>query len=317
MKMEGESMIYTLTLNPAIDLFIETNELKKNSVNRTKKYDIQANGKGINVSFILKRLGISNTATGVGGGFTLNYIQQELANNNIENFFINTDGITRINVFTHVNSQDCEYKLVNPGPKVTQESQVKLLQYFDRLKTGDIVSLSGSFSSGINPNIITKLAKIIKQKEADFIIDTSYSEVLDVLKYHPLLIKPNQEEIKKWFNIDKEFSIKETITLAQRLIKAGAQNVLLSLGENGAAFISKDSVYYGNAPKITALNSAGAGDTMLGTFIAGMVNQLDAKSNLQKSIAAGSDTTQSMWITDFKNVDLLEKQVKVERLTDI
>ncbi|MBN7274531.1 1-phosphofructokinase [Ligilactobacillus pobuzihii] len=309
-------MIYTLTLNPAIDLFIETNYLKKNSVNRTEKYDIQANGKGINVSFILKRLGISNTATGVGGGFTLDYIQQELTNNHIENFFTNINGITRINVFTHVNSQNCEYKLVNPGPKITQESQNKLLQYFSRLKKGDIVSLSGSFSSGISPNIITKLAKIIKEKEASFIIDTSYSEVMDVLKYHPLLIKPNQEEIKKWFNIDEKLSIKETIKLAQRLVKAGAQNVLLSLGENGAAFISKDSVYYGNAPKITALNSAGAGDTMLGTFIAGMVNKLDIKSNLKRSIAAGSDTTQSMWITDFKNVEMLEKQIKIDQLTD-
>jgi len=309
-------MIYTLTLNPAIDLFIETNYLKKNSVNRTEKYDIQANGKGINVSFILKRLGISNTATGVGGGFTLDYIQQELTNNHIENFFTNINGITRINVFTHVNSQNCEYKLVNPGPKITQESQNKLLQYFNRLKKGDIVSLSGSFSSGISPNIITKLAEIIKEKEASFIIDTSYSEVMDVLKYHPLLIKPNQEEIKKWFNIDEKLSIKETIKLAQQLVKAGAQNVLLSLGENGAAFISKDSVYYGNAPKITALNSAGAGDTMLGTFIAGMVNKLDIKSNLKRSIAAGSDTTQSMWITDFKNVEMLEKQIKIDQLTD-
>ncbi|HIZ96689.1 MAG TPA: 1-phosphofructokinase [Candidatus Ligilactobacillus excrementavium] len=309
-------MIYTLTLNPAIDLFIETNYLKKNSVNRTEKYDIQANGKGINVSFILKRLGIPNTATGVGGGFTLDYIQQELTNNHIENFFTNINGITRINVFTHVNSQNCEYKLVNPGPKITQESQNKLLQYFNRLKKGDIVSLSGSFSSGISPNIITKLAEIIKEKEASFIIDTSYSEVMDVLKYHPLLIKPNQEEIKKWFNIDEKLSIKETIKLAQQLVKAGAQNVLLSLGENGAAFISKDSVYYGNAPKITALNSAGAGDTMLGTFIAGMVNKLDIKSNLKRSIAAGSDTTQSMWITDFKNVEMLEKQIKIDQLTD-
>ena len=309
-------MIYTLTLNPAIDLFIETNYLKKNSVNRTEKYDIQANGKGINVSFILKRLGIPNTATGVGGGFTLDYIQQELTNNHIENFFTNINGITRINVFTHVNSQNCEYKLVNPGPKITQESQNKLLQYFNRLKKGDIVSLSGSFSSGISPNIITKLAEIIKEKEASFIIDTSYSEVMDVLKYHPLLIKPNQEEIKKWFNIDEKLSIKETIKLAQRLVEAGAQNVLLSLGENGAAFISKDSVYYGNAPKITALNSAGAGDTMLGTFIAGMVNKLDIKSNLKRSIAAGSDTTQSMWITDFKNVEMLEKQIKIDQLTD-
>src|SRR5699024_3179568 len=149
-----------------------------------------------------------------------------------------------------------------------------------------------------------------------FIIDTSYSEVMDVLKYHPLLIKPNQEEIKKWFNIDEKLSIKETIKLAQQLVKAGAQNVLLSLGENGAAFISKDSVYYGNAPKITALNSAGAGDTMLGTFIAGMVNKLDIKSNLKRSIAAGSDTTQSMWITDFKNVEMLEKQIKIDQLTD-
>lgn len=310
-------MIYTLTLNPAIDLFIETKEMKENHVNRTEKYDIQANGKGINVSFILKRLGIKNIATGVGGGFTLDYIQQELTNNNIENFFVKTAGITRINVFTHVIEKDCEYKLVNPGPNVNLADQEQLLKYFDKLKEDDIVSLSGSFSSGISPNILTKLAQLIAKKGASFVIDTSYPEVLDVLKYQPLLIKPNQEEIKKWFGIEQELSLKDTIRLATNLVQHGAQNVLLSLGENGAAFITRDEVYYGNAPKIDALNTAGAGDTMLGTFIGGMVNGLDIKANLQKSIAAGSDTTQSMWITDFKNVPELEKQVKVEKLTTI
>lgn len=310
-------MIYTLTLNPAIDLFIDTKEMKENHVNRTEKYDIQANGKGINVSFILKRLGINNTATGVGGGFTLDYIQQELTNNDIDNFFVKTSGVTRINVFTHVESKNCEYKLVNPGPSVDSSDQTRLLEYFDKLEKGDIVSLSGSFSSGIDPSILTKLARLIEKNDANFIVDTSYSEVLDVLKYHPLLIKPNQEEIKKWFGIDEDLSLKDTIKLAMNLVDDGAQNVLLSLGENGAAFITKEAVYYGNAPKIDALNTAGAGDTMLGTFIGGMVNNMDPKDNLKKSIAAGSDTTRSMWITNFKNVPELEQQIQVEKLTNI
>ncbi len=307
-------MIYTLTLNPAIDLFIQTKEMQKNQVNRTEKYDIQANGKGINVSFILKRLGLLNTATGVGGGFTLKHITQELSKNGIPNYFVEADGITRINVFTHVDSENCEYKLVNPGPKVADKYPKKLLTYFDKLQPGDIVSLSGSFSAGIAPGIIVDLAKLIQRKGAQFVVDTSYREVLDILPYHPLLLKPNQEEVKGWYGVNENLSVANVARLAEKLVKDGAQNVLLSLGKDGAVLLNNKYIYYGNAPHIEPLNSAGAGDSMLGTFIAGLAKGTEPQINLRKSIAAGSDTTRNMWITDFKHTTQLETEIKIKEL---
>ena len=111
-------MIYTLTLNPAIDLFIKTQTMAPNTVNRTDSYDIQANGKGVNVSCILKRRGVDNVALGVGGGFTLDYIADFLTQQGIRNHFYKDAGFTRINVFTRVVSDNTEYKLVNPGPEI-------------------------------------------------------------------------------------------------------------------------------------------------------------------------------------------------------
>lgn len=306
-------MIYTVTLNPAIDLFINTNTLYKDVVNRTTSYDIQPNGKGVNVSFVLNKLGVPTTALGIGAGFTLKYIEDELTKRNIENKFIETNGITRINVFTNVVSNGAEYKLVNPGPVVNQDSQIKFLKLLESVNEKDIVCISGSFSKGISENFLEDIAKTVTRRNAELIVDTSYHSVLNILKYHPLLIKPNDEELKSWFDIGKEITRDELINLAQELVFRGAKNVLLSLGSQGAVFISKDKIYYGNAPKIVPLNTAGAGDTLLATFIAGMVENKPILSNLKYSIAAGSDTATQEWLTDFKNLENLEKQIEILR----
>ena len=139
-------MIYTLTLNPAIDLFIDTPRLDEGVVNRTNRYDVQANGKGVNVSFILERLGVANTALGLGGGFTLAYIQSQLTASGIENQFIDTGGITRINVFTHVDDGEREYKLVNPGPVVPASGLKQLEKLLEQLTNQDALIVSGSFA---------------------------------------------------------------------------------------------------------------------------------------------------------------------------
>ena len=155
-------MIYTCTLNPAIDLFIETQQLKPRVVNRTNNYDIQANGKGVNVSFILKMLGIDNTALGVGGGFTNSFIEDTLTKRGIPNKFIHTDQPTRINVFTRVIEEDTEYKEVNSGPHVTKQQVAELMRMIEKLTSKDILIISGSFSEGINPNILVEIAKLSK-----------------------------------------------------------------------------------------------------------------------------------------------------------
>jgi len=307
-------MIYTCTLNPAIDLFIETDHLKPEVVNRTNSYDIQPNGKGVNVSFILKHLGVNNTAWGVGGGFTSNFIEESLRNKGIETDFTHIDGISRINVFTRVLDTDTEYKEVNNGPEVSADRVTEFLQKVATLTKDDKLVVSGSFSKGIQPEIIVEIAKMAEKQGFDLVIDTSYPEVVSAIEHHPYLIKPNDEELLSWFDQPDTDDINVLVKYSKELLKKGAQNILLSLGAKGALFVNAEHVLLGNAPKIKVVNTACSGDTMLGTFLAGLEQGMSLEDNLQRSLAAASSTAASAGLTDFSDVDELMKQIKITQL---
>ncbi|MDK7136783.1 1-phosphofructokinase [Lactobacillus paragasseri] len=307
-------MIYTITLNPAIDLVIITKKLESNTVNRTENFELQPNGKGVNVSFILKKMGIKNMATGIGGGFTLDYITAGLEEKGIKTKFLKVKEPTRINVFTRVLDQNVEYKEVNPGPEVGQDVQDKFLKYLkDTLKADDTLIISGSFSRGIKAEYLVEIAKITAEKKVKLVIDSSSKVVLDTLEYQPYLLKPNDQELASFFDLNEKLDQKKIIELARKLISAGCQNVLVSLGENGAALINKDHAYFGNAPKIQALNTAGAGDTMLGTFIGEKEKDKSDTAALKSAIVAGSDTASRSGLTDFK----LEKYLNEIQVSEI
>ena len=307
-------MIYTITLNPAIDLVIITKKLEPNVVNRTENFELQPNGKGVNVSFILKKMGVENVATGIGGGFTLDYITAGLKEKGINNKFLKVSEPTRINVFTRVLDENREYKEVNPGPEVSEKVQDQFLKYLRiTLKEQDTLIISGSFSRGIKQNYLVEIAKITADKKVKLVIDSSSKAVLDTLQYHPYLLKPNDQELASFFDIDEKLDQKTIIKLARKLIDAGCENVLVSLGEFGAALIDKNHAYFGNAPKISVLNTAGAGDTMLGTFIGKKELGCDTTEPLKFAIAAGSDTASRTGLTDFK----LEKYLNEIQVREI
>lgn len=307
-------MIYTCTLNPAIDLFIETDHLKPEVVNRTNSYDIQPNGKGVNVSFIMKHLGVNNTAWGVGGGFTSNFIEESLQAKGVPTDFTHIEGISRINVFTRVVDTDTEYKEVNNGPEVSADKVNEFLNKVATLTNADKLVVSGSFSRGIPAEIIVKIAQMAEKQGFDLVIDTSYPEVVDAISHKPFLIKPNDEELLSWFDQPRTDDIQVLIKYSEELLKKGAQNILLSIGAKGALFVNEKHVLFGNAPKIKVVNTACSGDTMLGTFLAGMEQKLPLETNLQRSIAAASSTAASAGLTDFSDVDELMKQIQVKQL---
>ena len=307
-------MIYTLTLNPAIDLFIKTQTMAPNTVNRTDSYDIQTNGKDVNVSCILKRRGVDNVALGVGGGFTLDYIADFLTEQGIRNHFYKDAGFTRINVFTRVVSDHNEYKLVNPGPEISAETLKQLYQQLTTLGADDWLCVSGSFARGIEPSFLLQLGKLSRENGFALIIDSSYPEAVKALAYQPLLVKPNDAELMSWFNQSGEADLATMVKLGHKALAAGAQNVLVSLGAAGALFMNQDVTLVGNAPKIDVLNTAGAGDTMLGTFLAGLYQKQDLADTLKLAIAAGSDTARRAWITDFTETDELLTQIEIKKL---
>ena len=283
-------------------------------MNRTDSYDIQANGKGVNVSCILKRRGVDNVALGVGGGFTLDYIADFLTEQGIRNHFYKDAGFTRINVFTRVVSDHNEYKLVNPGPEISAETLKQLYQQLTTLGADDWLCVSGSFARGIEPSFLLQLGKLSRENGFALIIDSSYPEAVKALAYQPLLVKPNDAELMSWFNQSGEADLATMVKLGHKALAAGAQNVLVSLGAAGALFMNQDVTLVGNAPKIDVLNTAGAGDTMLGTFLAGLYQKQDLADTLKLAIAAGSDTARRAWITDFTETDELLTQIEIKKL---
>lgn len=303
--------IYTCTMNLAIDLFIETEEMRPFMVNRTKKDDIQANGKGVNVSLVLKMLDFPSTALGFSAGFTGKYIEDYLQQKQIQTEFIEVPGMTRINVFTQVNQTGEEYKLVNQGPEIPQTAVHNFLNQIRALQAEDYLCVSGSLPRGMSPKVLVEISRICQEKRIHLIIDSSDQEVMDCLPYRPFLLKPNEEELSSWFG-RKMVTDEDYFVYGQRLVELGAENVLLSLGEKGVILFTKDRVIRGNSPKGKVVNTACAGDAMLGTFLAEYMNRRPLDETLRKSIAAGSSTAFRKGLTDFLDVEELSKQIKIK-----
>ncbi|WP_447299672.1 1-phosphofructokinase [Enterococcus faecium] len=302
--------IYTCTMNLAIDIFIETEEMHPFMVNRTKEDDIQANGKGVNVSLVLKMLDFPSTALGFSAGFTGKYIEDYLQQKQIQTDFIEVPGMTRINVFTQVNQTGEEYKLVNQGPEIPQTAVHNFLNQIRALQAEDYLCVSGSLPRGMSPKVLVEISRICQEKGIHLIIDSSDQEAMDCLPYRPFLLKPNEEELSSWFG-RKMVTDEDYFVYGQRLVELGAGNVLLSLGEKGAILFTKDRVFRGNSPKGKVVNTACAGDTMLGAFLAGYMNRRPLDETLRKSIAAGSSTAFRKGLTDFLDVEELSKQIKI------
>ena len=279
-------------------------------VNRTKEDDIQANGKGVNVSLVLKMLDFPSTALGFSAGFTGKYIEDYLQQKQIQTDFIEVPGMTRINVFTQVNQTGEEYKLVNQGPEIPQTAVHNFLNQIRVLQAEDYLCISGSLPRGLSPKVLIEISRICQEKGIHLIIDSSDQEVMDCLPYRPFLLKPNEEELSSWFG-RKMVTDEDYFVYGQRLVELGAENVLLSLGKKGAILFTKDRMFRGNSPKGKVVNTACAGDTMLGAFLAGYMNRRPLDETLRKSIAAGSSTAFRKGLTDFLDVEELSKQIKI------
>lgn len=306
-------MFYTCTMNPAIDHFIETNSYHARDVNRTNTSELQPNGKGVNISFVLNMLEIENTALGFIGDFTGKFIERRLNETGILSDFVEVDGITRVNVFTNVLSEDTEYKLVNKGPEVKATQVQDLLSKIKTLKREDTLFVSGSLPTGVDESVFVEIAKIAEETGFKLIYDISSSKLLDCLPYKPYCIKPNDEELAEWFG-KENLSDDELLAYGEEIIKRGAQQVLLSLGEKGCLFLDGETILYANAPSGKVVNTACSGDTLLGTFIGETSKGIPVQEALATAVAAGSSTAFRSWLTDFSDVDELKKQIKVKNI---
>ena len=313
-------MIYTITFNPALDYTVQVEEFEIGKINRTKSENILAGGKGLNVSIILKRLGIENTALSFIAGFTGKELERKIKQYNIKTDFIEiNNGYTRINVkisSLKKNSliQERETALNGNGPEITQEDIDELLEKIKKINSEDIVILSGNVPKCINENIYEIICKELDGKNVKFVVDASQKLLMNCLKYKPFFIKPNKEELEETFNTKIETK-EEIIIYAKKLQEKGAQNVLISLGGDGAILLTeKNEVYYSNTPKGQVINTVGAGDSMVAGFVAGYLKKKDYKEALKLGIASGSATAFSAGLAMNEEINELLKQITIEKI---
>ena len=285
-------MIYTVTFNPAIDYIAEVNNLKMNEINRATSEKVLAGGKGINVSVVLKNLGIESIALGFIAGFTGQEIKRK-----VEEFGIKTDFVyipekfSRINVKLQSNIagvKSIETAINGEGPKITEKEISELMRKLEKLEKGDYLVLAGSVSRNMKDDIYEKICTKVKERGAKIVADATGKLLVNVLKHNPFLIKPNKEELEKIFE-DEIKTNEEVIFYAKKLQEMGAENVLISMDQDGAILITKDKkILHSKAPKGKLVNSVGAGDSMVAGFLTGFISYDDYEKAFKMGIAAGS-----------------------------
>lgn len=249
-------MIYTVTFSPAIDYVVDLDRLVKGAINRSKGEHCLPGGKGINVSIVLANMGKPSIATGFLGGFTGDFIRGELKKRGIESGFVEVEGNTRINV--KLRGEE-ETAINGQGPHITPEQIEELMVQLEKLTDKDLLVISGTVPSSLPSDIYEKILERIKDNRVELIVDATNDILLNTLKYRPLLVKPNQEELEEMFHtvIHDE---RELIDNAKRLLALGARNVIVSLGGDGALLVGEGlEPLHLQAPKGKVVNTVGAG----------------------------------------------------------
>ncbi len=300
-------MIYTVTFNPSLDYIVSVKDFKLGLTNRTDSELMLPGGKGINVSIVLKNLGIDNTALGFVAGFTGKEVVKRLEKFGVKNGFLEIpEGFTRINVKlksidgTEINGQ---------GPSISEEKIEQLMTRLDEMGEGDVLFLSGSIPASMPDDTYQKIMERLKDKGVLISVDATQELLLKVLPYHPFLIKPNNHELGEIFGV--ELRTRESVVpYGKKLQEMGAENVLISMAGEGAVLIASDGqVYDAPAPKGILKNGVGAGDSMVAGFMAGWLERKEYRHAFHMGVAAGSASAFSEQLAVKEEIDQVYEQV--------
>lgn len=300
-------MIYTVTVNPSIDYIVQLKNLVLGEVNRMDYDNMLPGGKGINVSRILKELGHDSVAWGFLGGFTGNFVENALKKVGLKTDFTEICENTRINVKIKAQS---ETEINGKGPRLTDDELNQFKAQFNNLTADDTVVFAGSLVPGLNDDFYLDLIKVIREKGAQFVIDTTGDSLLKTLPEHPLVVKPNNHELAEMFHV-KFNGIDDIVKYAKKLLEMGAQHVLVSMAGDGGLMVTKDKVYRSLAPKGTVINSVGAGDSMLAGFTGTFAETKDPVEAFRYGLACGSATAFSEDLATRAKIDEILAQIKI------
>ncbi|MDF1494332.1 1-phosphofructokinase [Caproiciproducens sp. CPB-2] len=301
-------MIYTVTFNPALDYITDVPDFREGEINRSSGEKILSGGKGINVSIVLKNLGIDSTALGFIAGFTGDEIERGVRSFGCNTDFIRLDGgLSRINL--KIRSRR-ETAVNGGGPPIPPEKVGELFLQLGSLSDGDILVLAGSIPSSLPAGTYETIMERLQEKKIRIVVDATGQLLLNVLKFRPFLIKPNREELEELSG--RALKGEKEIILACRDLQAlGACNILVSLGGDGAILVSETGgVYQSAAPQGRVVNTVGAGDSMVAGFLAGYLKNRSLLEAFHTGIAAGSASAFSENLATGKEVSALLKTIK-------
>lgn len=305
-------MIYTVTFNPSLDYLATVDCMTLGTINRTKREILNPGGKGINVSLVLRNLGIESTALGFTAGFTGEELIRLLKEQKIHEDFIHVkEGMTRINVKI---CSDQETELNGMGPEIRQGDIQSLYQKLDLLKEKDVLVLAGSIPSVMPSTAYEDIMRHLAGRGVRIVVDATKELLLNVLKYHPFLVKPNQHELGEIYDVTLN-SREDVIPYARKMQEAGTLNVLVSMAGEGAVLLTeKGEIYESAAPEGTVQNSVGAGDSMVAGFLAGYLSSEDYKQAFYMGLCTGSASAFSEGMASKGEVELLLKRYKEEKM---
>lgn len=300
-------MIYTVTFNPAIDYTVKLTALQPGALNRNVSEEYLFGGKGINVSGVLKTLGVESVALGFVAGFTGEGLEKGLQKQGLTTCFVHVaEGMTRVNV--KIKAQE-ETEINGIGPQITGEDMDKLYGCLDQLQPRDTLVLSGSIPGCLPDDTYEGIMEYLQDRNISVVVDATKDLLLNVLKYRPFLIKPNDHELGELFGEVLQTD-EQIIACARKLQRLGGRNILVSMAGNGALLLDESgNVHRIGCPRGKLVNSVGAGDSMVAGFLAGYQQTGDYGYALKLGTAAGSATAFSIGLGEKTLIDELMKQL--------
>ena len=293
-------MVYTVTFNPSLDYIVTVDDFKLGLTNRTTSELMLPGGKGINVSIVLSNLGIDNSAIYYSAGFVGEEITRRVQESGINAEEIKlSEGCSRINL--KLKSIDGT-EINGMGPDISEEDIQKLYEKLDKIQEGDTLVLAGSIPSTMPETIYSDIMDRLQGRGIRIVVDATKDLLMNVLKYKPFLIKPNNHELGEIFGVTLK-TRESVVPYAKKLLEMGAENVIVSMAGEGAVFVASDGqVYMREAPKGKLVNGVGAGDSMVAGFVAGYLKEGELLHAFKMGLSTGSASAFSEYLATEEEV---------------
>ncbi len=305
-------MIYTVTLNPALDRTLYVEGLKTEQPNRIHKEARYAGGKGIDVARALLAMGVPSIALGFIGGFDGKEFEGRLLNEGIACDFTRMSGEIRTNIIIQDESTEHETVLLAQGPEIQPVELMDFVEKLERLSGIDFLVISGSLPRGLTPTVYERMVRIGNNKGVRTLLDTSGEALSYGIRAHPTIIKPNRRELNELAGTELQ-DIPAIVRYCQTL-QDRVSVILVSLGPGGIVMVESDRALHAKPPEVEVKSTIGAGDCAVAGFIKGLVSKESLSDCLRRAVASGTAATLNpgTGLCRCQDIDQLLPQVETE-----